>query len=347
MPDSAPRRDTRGIVAPAELLSRVRFRRHLPAPELRPYLEHYWLLDWALPEPYVSRVVPHPSVNLVFQRYGPLDGSSPARSGAEVSGVGLGLFTKRLEGVGRVCGVQFRPGGFRPFAPARPVSDWTGRRVPLPEAFPDTTGGVTGGPATGATGGDTGGALIDAGPDTDAGIGPDTGPDTDAGTGPDTGPDAVAGAGPESDPGSRAVDEAVLSAVLSPDADHARVAALDAFLLARGPAPDPAAAQARELVELVRTDRTVRRVARLSRLSGLSARSLQRLFAAHVGVGPKWVILRYRLHEALERAESGTAPEWADLAAELGYSDQAHLVRDFTATLGLSPTAYARELSVP
>ncbi|MEU3397033.1 helix-turn-helix domain-containing protein [Streptomyces filamentosus] len=311
MPDSAPRRDTRGIVAPAELLSRVRFRRHLPAPELRPYLEHYWLLDWALPEPYVSRVVPHPSVNLVFQRYGPLDGSSPARSGAEVSGVGLGLFTKRLGGVGRVCGVQFRPGGFRPFAPARPVSDWTGRRVPLPDVFPDTKAGFTGG------------ALIDAGPD------------------------ARLGAGPDGDPGSRAVDEAVLSAVLSPDADHARVAALDAFLLARGPAPDPAAAQARELVELVRTDRTVRRVDRLSRLSGLSARSLQRLFAAHVGVGPKWVILRYRLHEALERAESGTAPEWADLAAELGYSDQAHLVRDFTATLGLSPTAYARELSVP
>ncbi|MFB7588502.1 DUF6597 domain-containing transcriptional factor [Streptomyces sp. NPDC056169] len=289
---SAPRRDTRGIVDPAELLARVRFRRHTPAPELRPYLEHYWLIDWELTEPYASHVVPHPSVNVVFQRYAPLDGSPggahpSADISAEVSGIGLGLFTQKLTGVGRVCGVQFRPGGFRPFAPAWPVSTWTGRRIPLTEVFPE--GGEDGSP----------------------------------------------------DP---------LSAVLSPDGDHARVAALDAFLLAHGPAPDPAAEQAMELVDLIRADRGLRRVSGLAAASGLSARSLQRLFATCVGVGPKWVILRYRIHEALERAESaGTAvvPDWGRLAAELGYSDQAHLVRDFTATIGVPPTAYARGVSVP
>ncbi|MDV5146480.1 helix-turn-helix domain-containing protein [Streptomyces sp. SBC-4] len=281
----APRRDTRGIVDPAELLTRVRFRRHTPAPELRPYLEHYWLIDWELTEPYATHVVPHPSVNVVFQRYGPLDGPpDAAESSAEVSGIGLGLFTQKLTGLGRVCGVQFRPGGFRPFAPAWPVSTWTGRRIPLTEVFPTSEG---------------------------------------------------------ADP---------LSAVLSPDGDHARVAALDAFLLAHGPTPDPAAEQAMELVDLIRTDRGLRRVSRLAAASGLSARSLQRLFATCVGVGPKWVILRYRIHEALERAESaGTAgaPDWALLADELGYSDQAHLVRDFTATIGVPPTAYARAVSVP
>ncbi|MGW1012823.1 AraC family transcriptional regulator [Streptomyces termitum] len=296
MADPAPRRDTRGIVTPGELFSRVRFRRHLPAPGLRPYLEHYWLIDWALPEPYETRVVPHPSVNVVFQRYGPLGDASRDRSSAEVSGIGLGLFTKRLEGTGRVCGIQFRPGGFRPFAPALPVSEWTGRRVPLADVFPLTEAF----PGAGGSGG----------------------------------------------------EEAVLSSVLTPGTDEGRVAALDAFLLAHGPAPDPAAAQAMELVELVRSDRSVRRVARLARLSGLSPRSLQRLFASHVGVGPKWVILRYRLHEALERAgeearPAGAHPDWAGLAAELGYSDQAHLVRDFTATVGLSPAAYARAVAVP
>ncbi|MFC8174672.1 DUF6597 domain-containing transcriptional factor [Streptomyces sp. NPDC057242] len=286
MPDSAPRRDTRGIVDPAGLLSRVRFRRHLPAPELRPYLEHYWLIDWELPEPYASHVVPHPSVNVVFRRHGPLGApAAGAHASAEVSGVGLGLFTHKLAEAGRVCGIQFRPGGFRPFAPAWPVSAWTGRRVPLTDAFPDV-------------------------------------------------PDSP-GAG------------AATAAVLTPDGDHARVAALDAFLLARGPVPDPAADHAVELVELVRSDRTVRGTSRLAAASGLSARSLQRLFASHVGVGPKWVILRYRIHEALERAEAAGAPDWAALAAELGYSDQAHLVRDFTATIGVPPAAYARGPSVP
>ncbi|MEU7009003.1 helix-turn-helix domain-containing protein [Streptomyces sp. NPDC046332] len=284
MTSSGPRRDTRGIVDAAELLTRVRFRRHQPAPELRTYLEHYWFIDWDLSEPFATHVVPHPSVNVVFQRYG--DGGGDTGEGgasfAEVAGIGLDLFTKKLTGVGRVCGVQFRPGGFRPFAPAWPVSEWTGRRVPLDELFADA--------------------------------------------------------------------DAAVEAVLTPEPEHARVAALDAFLLAHGPTTDPQAAQAMTLVDQVRTDRAIRRVSELARLAGLSSRSLQRLFANHVGVGPKWVILRYRIHEALERAEAtetGSSPDWAALAAELGYSDQAHLVRDFTATVGVPPTAYSRLVSDP
>ncbi|MFF8511057.1 DUF6597 domain-containing transcriptional factor [Streptomyces sp. NPDC015492] len=316
MSDSAPRRDTRGIVDPAELLSRVRFRRHTPAPELRPYLEHYWLIDWDLPEPYATHVVPHPSVNIVFQRYAALDApAAHARASAEVAGIGLGLFTRKLTERGRVCGIQFRPGGFRPFAPAWPVSAWTGRRVPLAEVFPDTA--AARGPAA----------------ESSSGTAPDIGADTDAGTEP-----------------GQDTDAALLDAVLSPEADHARVAALDAFLLAHGPAPDPAADRAMELVDLIRGDRGLSKVSHLVAAAGLSARSLQRLFGTQVGVAPKWVILRYRIHEALERAEAaGEAggPDWAALAAELGYSDQAHLVRDFTATIGAPPTAYARGLSAP
>lgn len=276
-----PRRDTRGIVDASGLLTRVRFRRHAPAEPLRPYLEHYWLIDWDLTEPYVTHVVPHPSVNVVFQD---LPGRAPF---GEVAGIGLGLFSKELAGRGRVCGVQFRPGGFRPFAPGRAVADLTGREVPLSEVFRGD--GVAEG----------GGRADAAGP-----------------------ADAV-------------------HAVLGPDDEHARVAALDAFLLRHGPAPDPQADLAMELAARIRADRTIRRVGDLAREAGLSVRALQRLFSAYVGVGPKWVVLRYRIHEALERAESAAAVDWADLAAGLGYADQAHLVRDFTATVGVPPTAYA------
>ncbi|RYJ20101.1 AraC-family transcriptional regulator [Streptomyces sp. L-9-10] len=281
---AGPRRDTRGIVDAPGLFARVRFRRREPAPALRPYLEHYWLIDWDLEQPYDSLVVPHPSVNVVFQRFGP-GPDSPAF--AEVAGIGLELFTQKLEGRGRVCGVQFRPGGFRPFAPRWPVSEWTGRRVPIAEVMPAT-------------------------------------------------------------------DEDIAAVLGPPDAtEDARVAALDAYLLGVGPRRDPRAAHAMALADRIRTDRTIRRVAPLAEAEGLSVRSLQRLFATYVGVGPKWVILRYRIHEALERAESGAGAgagtgaeadvdvDWAELAAELGYSDQAHLVRDFTATVGVPPTAYA------
>jgi hypothetical protein len=116
-----PRRDTRGIVQAPDLLARVSFRRRLPAEPLRRWVEHYWLIDWDLEEPYVSQVVPHPCVNVVFERRG------PAETGL-VAGVGRGLFATKLQGIGRVCGVQFRPGGFRPFlTPSRALSTLTSR----------------------------------------------------------------------------------------------------------------------------------------------------------------------------------------------------------------------------
>lgn len=122
--------------------------------------------------------------------------------------------------------------------------------------------------------------------------------------------------------------------------DAAAVAALDAVLLSRGPRPDPSADLAMRLVDEARHDRTLTRVTTYADRAGLSVRALQRLFLDYVGVPPKWVILRYRVQEAIERADENA--DWPALAAELGYADQAHLVRDFTATVGVPPTAYAR-----
>ena len=65
------------------------------------------------------------------------------------------------------------------------------------------------------------------------------------------------------------------------------------------------------------------------------------MFNQYVGVGPKWVINRYRMHEALERMEQDDALEWTRLALELGYFDQAHFIRDFKALIGRSPREFA------
>ncbi|MFJ7076316.1 DUF6597 domain-containing transcriptional factor [Streptomyces sp. NPDC098781] len=266
----APRHDTRGIVDPSGLLNHVRFRRQEPAEALRRYVEWYWLIDWDLPAPYASHVVPHPAVNLTFQW--DEDEGSPY---AEVTGVALGLYTRKLTGRGRVCGVKFRPGGFRPYAPHEPVSRWTGRALPATEVFPAATAEAA-------------------------------------------------------------------HAIVTPADDTARVTALDAFLLALPHDPDPQADLATSLVQRIRADRTVRRVGDFAEAQGLSVRAVQRLFSTYVGVSPKWVLLRYRIHEALELAGTRHDVDWAALATELGYADQAHLVRDFTATVGVSPTAYAQ-----
>ncbi|WP_165943120.1 helix-turn-helix domain-containing protein [Gordonia zhaorongruii] len=88
-------------------------------------------------------------------------------------------------------------------------------------------------------------------------------------------------------------------------------------------------------------DRTIRTVDQLAKLGGVTSRTLQRMFDACAGVSPTWVIRRFRLIDAAEHVRDGRPPDWAALAADLGYSDQAHLTRDFTATLGTSPASYA------
>ena len=83
------------------------------------------------------------------------------------------------------------------------------------------------------------------------------------------------------------------------------------------------------------------RATALAANEGVGVRLLQRRFADHVGLGPKTVIRRYRLYEAAERARRGAPPDWARLAAELGFSDQSHLTREFTAVIGVPPARYA------
>ena len=94
-------------------------------------------------------------------------------------------------------------------------------------------------------------------------------------------------------------------------------------------------------MERITSDPALRRVAGLAEVAGMSERRLQRLFAEYVGVPPKWVMRRARLHEAALRADAGAVLDWGALAADLGYADQAHLTRDFTATLGVPPSRYA------
>lgn len=140
-----------------------------------------------------------------------------------------------------------------------------------------------------------------------------------------------------------AADQACALVMAESAGDGAMTEAAAELLRGAQPAEDPVAAQVAELTALITRDPGLYRVAQLAAVSGLPARRLQRMFADYVGVSPKWVMRRARLHEAALRAEAGgpAAVNWGALAAELGYSDQAHLTRDFTANLGVPPTRYA------
>ena len=74
----------------------------------------------------------------------------------------------------------------------------------------------------------------------------------------------------------------------------------------------------------------------------MNERFLQRLSAERIGLTPKWLIRRRRLQEAA-RHLAGDASGLADLAASLGYADQAHFQRDFKSVTGMTPVTYARQ----
>jgi AraC-like DNA-binding protein len=135
--------------------------------------------------------------------------------------------------------------------------------------------------------------------------------------------------------------EQLLRDVLAMDSDVARAAAMDDFLLARAPEPDPRYHELLGIIATMLGDPGLTSVQDVVDECGTSARRLQRLFRRYVGVGPKWVLQRFRLHDAMVMLESGSAPELATMAVQLGWFDQAHFSRDFADTVGVSPAGYA------
>jgi AraC-like DNA-binding protein len=243
--------------------------RRSPAPALVPFIAHYWLIHWDLPDG-VSRTVetlPHPNVHLVFTSGDPIS--------ILVHGVHTGKFTRVLRGCAHVFGVKFRAGGGRPFFGC-PLAALRGKTVDARQIF---------------------GREI----------------------------------------------ERLGCALTGDQPEEEKIDRANRFFLERLPARDADADLAASVVDLIFRRAEVQNVAELVSRTSVNERSLQRLFRECVGVSPKWVIRRYRLHELVERLNSGARLDWAVLAAELGYFDQSHLIRDFRRLTGYTPEKYARD----
>jgi len=125
---------------------------------------------------------------------------------------------------------------------------------------------------------------------------------------------------------------------------EAKLGVLHRFLRARLPeSPDPNAALVQAVVAAMRAAKPGGRVDEIAADHNVSTRTLQRLFAQYVGVGPKWVLQRYRLHEAIEQLGTRDGIDWTRFALDLGYFDHAHFIRDFRAVVGRLPSRYAAE----
>jgi AraC-like DNA-binding protein len=130
-------------------------------------------------------------------------------------------------------------------------------------------------------------------------------------------------------------------------AEDEMVDAMELFFLRRLPAPDQNVELVDRLVGQILCQPQIKTVDDLARQTGLGKRSLQRLFRDYAGISPKWVIRRHRLHDLVEALEGRDQIDWSDLALELGYFDQAHLINDFRAITGYSPAEYQNKREEP
>lgn len=98
-------------------------------------------------------------------------------------------------------------------------------------------------------------------------------------------------------------------------------------------------------IEDFHRERPARRIRDLVIESGLSQRRFIELFTDRIGLPPKLYARIQRFQRTLHQVASQDLVEWSALASDFGYSDQAHLIRDFREFSGLRPTDYAPRMS--
>jgi AraC-like DNA-binding protein len=73
---------------------------------------------------------------------------------------------------------------------------------------------------------------------------------------------------------------------------------------------------------------------------GLSERRFIQAFKTEVGLTPKLFSRIQRFQRTRSVIQQLPSPDWAELAFDLGYFDQSHMIREFVEFSGLTPTTY-------
>lgn len=121
--------DPRGRLDPAGFARHVTFRTMPPDADLRPFLEHFWIIRWAdIDGTYDSAEVMHRPYVDVFV--------SPDSAG--IQGTFRGKRVYQASGTGRIVGARFLPGAFRKFWPGE-LSNLQDQILSLADIFPVAT----------------------------------------------------------------------------------------------------------------------------------------------------------------------------------------------------------------
>jgi AraC-like DNA-binding protein len=126
---------------------------------------------------------------------------------------------------------------------------------------------------------------------------------------------------------------------------HDRVHIANGFLSAIRPATESVSAIVRTARAMIRNNGLVR-ISEIAHQTGLGLRQFERRFDQEIGVSPKLYARIIRFEAALQRRAAFPSTPWTDIAHDMGYHDQMHMVHDFARLSGDSPDAIARRLDM-
>lgn len=138
------------------------------------------------------------------------------------------------------------------------------------------------------------------------------------------------------------VRDAMAPAPQMPESHRAAITALESRLTSYVPV-DEQGRLVNEIVAWLDERPEITRVDEVAERFDIGERSLQRLTEQRLGLSPKWLIQRRRLHDAVLALKSGPTTNLADMAARLGYADQAHFTHDFRTVTGMTPGDFLRD----
>jgi AraC-like DNA-binding protein len=98
----------------------------------------------------------------------------------------------------------------------------------------------------------------------------------------------------------------------------------------------------RHAIEGLSGEHALRSVRKIQLDTGFSHTRFIQLFREQVGLTPKLFGRVRRFHALLGRIDKGLPVNWAGLAADFGYFDQAHLIHDFRKFAGVTPLEYSK-----
>ncbi|MEN0653144.1 MULTISPECIES: AraC family transcriptional regulator [Hyphobacterium] len=96
-------------------------------------------------------------------------------------------------------------------------------------------------------------------------------------------------------------------------------------------------------VAMIREGRGGLPVSHIADAAGLSRRVLSRRFHERTGMGPKRYGRLVKFFSAVEMIKPARTVDWAGVAADAGYYDQAHMIRDFREFAGCTPAHFLRQ----